>query len=153
MVTPSPDSGLLLCTATVAASEAIGDINNVNFTDSPELATTTRFSIPFGQKWTIEDLYITVAGDAGTSEPVIKIVKSGGRVMGTTPPLSNLLVSNNSRPPYSNLKFVFFGNETIQAQTINTIANDLTIDAIRFTMRIKIRPMAPGLGIAPGLVR
>ncbi len=141
MVTPSPDSTLLLCTATVAASEVIGGIDNVNFTDSPELATTTRFQIPSGQKWTIEDLYISATADSGTSDPVVRIVKSGGRIMGTTPPLSNLLVSNNSRPPYSNLKFVFFGNETIQAQTIASIANDATIDAIRFTMRIKVRPM------------
>ena len=98
MVTNAPDSVILLNTATIAASEAIGERNNVTITDSPDQTGTTRFEVPQGQNWGIDDIYISVAADSGTSDPVVEIKKNGGKIMGQTPPLSNLLVSNPSRP-------------------------------------------------------
>ena len=138
MATNAPDSVILICTATVAASDPIGAIDQVTITDSPEITGVTRFLVPQGQTWIFEDLYISTAGGAGTSSPVIRIFKGGGRIMGTTPPLGDLLVSNNSRPPYSNRKFGFRGGEQISMQTIATIANDSDADSIAFRVRVKV---------------
>ena len=138
MVTSAPDSTVLLCTATVGASDGAGIIDNVTITDSPDVTGVVRFLVPQGQTWILEDLYISASGDSGTSDPVVRIYKDGGRIMGTTPPLSNLLVTNNSRPPYSNRKFLYRGGQTIQMQTLSTIANDTDADSIKFTVRIRV---------------
>ena len=139
MATNAPDSVVLICTATVAASDPVGSYDNVNITDSPDLGTVTRFLVPEGQNWIFEDLYISTAAGSGTDvDPVVRIYKGGGRIMGTTPPLSNLLVSNNSRPPYSNRKFGYRGGESISMQTITTVVNDGTADNISFFVRVKV---------------
>ena len=140
MATSAPDSVILLCTATVAASAAAGEIDNVNITDSPELATTTRFLIPQGQTWIFEDLYISAAGGAGVlSAPVIKIFKNGGRIMGTTPPLGDLLVSNSSRPPYANKKLLYRGGQSLSMQTIATAAGTTCgTESIAFRIRVRV---------------
>ena len=139
MATDKPDSIILICTATVAASSAVGDIDNVNITNSPELATTTRFRVPASQNWVFEDLYISVAGGAGVlSAPVVKIFKNGGRIMGTTPPLGDLLVSNSSRPPYSNRKFLYRAGDDISMQTITTTTGT-TCGAENIAFRIRVR--------------
>lgn len=139
MVTSAPDSVILICTASVAASDPIGTIDNVTITDSPDVTGVVRFLVPDGQVWIFEDLYISASAGAGTSDPVVRIFKDGGRIMGTTPPLSNLLVSNNSRPPYANRKFLYRPRQTIQMQTIATVANDLTVDAIVFFIRVRVQ--------------
>ena len=139
MATNAPDSVVLICTATVAANDPVVSYDNVNITDSPDLGTVTRFLVPEGQNWIFEDLYISTAGGSGTDvDPVVRIYKGGGRIMGTTPPLSNLLVSNNSRPPYSNRKFGYRGGESISMQTITTVVNDGTADNISFFVRVKV---------------
>tara|TARA_B100000029_G_scaffold390913_1_gene387711 strand:- start:480 stop:899 length:420 start_codon:yes stop_codon:yes gene_type:complete len=138
MTTNAPDSVILINTATVGASDTSGTIDNVNITDSPELSTVTRFIVPEGQNWILEDLYISTSGDAGTSDPVVRVFKGGGRIMGTTPPLSNLLISNNSRPPYSNVKFMFMGGESLSMQTITTTDNDASADSIKFFIRVRV---------------
>ena len=138
MVTSAPDSTVLICTATVAASDAVGVKDNVTITDDPSVTGVVRFVVPDGQIWIFEDIYIAAAAGAGTSSPVVRIFKDGGRIMGTTPPLAGLLVSNNSRPPYANKKFLFRPRQTIQMQTITTIANDATADSISFVVRIRV---------------
>jgi len=139
MVTSAPDSTVLICTATGNASIAAGTVANVNITDDPGVGTVVRFLVPQGQTWIFEDLYIsTAAGSGATVDPVVRIYKDGGRIMGTTPPLSNLLVSNNSRPPYSNRKFLYRGGQTIQMQIITTTANDTSVDNITFFVRVRV---------------
>jgi len=138
MVTSAPDSGVLICTDQVVASAAAATRGNVGITDNPEIAGVNRFLVPSGQTWIFEDLYISAAAGAGTSDPVVQIVKDGGRIMGITPPLSNLLVSNNSRPPYSNRKFLYRGGQSIQMYTITTTANDTGVDNIAFFIRLRI---------------
>lgn len=138
MATGKPDSVILICTATVAATDAVGSVDQVNITDSPEQGTVTRFVVPSGQTWIFEDIYISAAAGGGTSSPVVRVVANGGQIMGTTPPLLDLLVSNNSRPPYSNTKFGFRPRDTIQMSTITTILNNATADAIAFRVRVKV---------------
>jgi len=139
MVTSAPDSTVLICTGAPVASGAVGTVANISMTDDPGVTAVVRFLVPSGQTWIFEDLYIsTAAGSGATVDPVIRIFKDGGRIMGTTPPLSNLLVSNNSRPPYSNRKFLYRGGQTIQMQCINTILNDGSADAVTFFVRVRI---------------
>lgn len=138
MATGKPDSVILICTATGTASAAVGAVFQVNITDSPEQGTVTRFVVPSGQTWIFEDIYISAAGGGGTTSPVIRIVANGGQIMGTTPPLLDMLVSNNSRPPYSNTKFGFKPRDTIQMTAIASIANDTAIDLIAFRVRVKV---------------
>ena len=138
MATDAPDSVILICTATIAASDGVGSIDNVNITDSPEQSTVTRFVIPEGQNWILEDMYISASAGAGTALPVIRFYKNGGRIMGTSPPLGDLLVSNASRPPYSNRKFMYRGKQTLSMQTISTVANDTDADSIAFRIRVKV---------------
>lgn len=139
MTTAKPDSVVLLCTATVAASTAIGAVTNVTITDDPSITGVQRFQVPVGQSWGFEDLYISSAAGSGTNvDPMVRIYKGGGRIMGTTPPLSNLLVTNNSRPPYSSKKFAFRGGETISMQLFNTVANNTVADSITFFVRVNV---------------
>ena len=139
MVTSAPDSTVLICTAAPIASGAVGTVTNISMTDDPGVTAVVRFLVPSGQTWIFEDLYIsTTAGSGATVDPVVRIFKDGGRIMGTTPPLSNLLVSNNSRPPYSNRKFLYRGGQTIQMQCINTILNDGSAAAVTFFVRVRI---------------
>ena len=138
MATNAPDSVILINTATIAIAAAVGTIANVNITDSPELQTVTRFLIPEGQNWILEDLYISAIGGAATADPVIRVFKGGGRIMGTTPPLSNLLISNNSRPPYSNVKFMYRGGESLSMQTISTVAAGAGVNNITFFIRVRV---------------
>jgi len=141
MVTSAPDSATLTCTSTavVAASAAVGTVFNISMTDDPGVTAVVRFLIPSGQTWIFEDLFIsTTAGSGATVDPVVRIFKDGGRIMGTTPPLSTLLVSNNSRPPYSNRKFLYRGGQTVQMQGITTIVNDGSTDTITFYVRVRI---------------
>ena len=140
MVTSKPDSVVLICTATVVADLGAGGVTNVTITDDPSITGVQRFMVPIGQNWVFEDLYISSSTGAGTDvNPVVRIYKGGGRVMGTTPPLSDLLVTNNSRPPYSNTRFGYRGGETISMQCINTEANDSAADSIAFRVRVSVR--------------
>jgi len=132
------DSKILICTANVASSTAIGAVTNVDITDDPALATTTRFQIPQGENWLLEDIYISAAAGAGTSLPLVRIVKNGGKRMGTTPPLGDLLVSNSSRPPYSNAKFFYRAGDQISMELVNSVANDTADDNIAFRVRIRV---------------
>ena len=139
MVTSAPDSTVLICTGAPIVSGAVGAVANISMTDDPGVTAVVRFLVPSGQTWIFEDLYISTAAGAGaTVDPVIRIFKDGGRIMGTTPPLSNLLVSNNSRPPYSNRKFLYRGGQTIQMQMMNTVVNDTAVDNITFFVRVRI---------------
>ena len=138
MPTSAPDFVFLTCTATVAASDPIGAIDNVTITDDPSVTGVIRFLIPQGQTWVFEDLYISASANAGTSDPLISVFKGGDRLMGRTPPLSNLLVTNNSRPPYANRKIGFRGGEELRMSTLATVANDATADSISFGVRVKV---------------
>lgn len=129
---------MLICTATVAASDAIGTVDNVTITDDPAITGVTRFQVPIGQTWGFDDLYISAAAGSGTSDPIVRIYKGGSNIMCDTPPLSNLLVSNNSRPPYAQKRIAFRGGETISMQTITTVANDTVADSIAFFVRLNI---------------
>jgi len=128
----------LINTALITGGEVVGERNNVSITDSPDLTGTTRFEVPQGQNWGFDDLYISVIGDATDADPVVEVRKNGGKIMGQTPPLSNLLVSNNSRPSYSRKKFFYRAGSTISMQTINTKAAAVGDQTALFIVRVTV---------------
>lgn len=140
MVKNSPDSTFLLVTANVTLSTVAGTVTQASITDDPVITGVQRFLIPTGQTWVFEDLYISSSSGAGVnSNPVVYIYKGGGRIMAKTPPLSDLLVSNSSRPPYSNKKVGFYGGETLSIQVVNTAtAVSSANESISFRIRVSV---------------
>lgn len=122
----------LYLTAAPAAGTAIGAFTNANIQQDPSDSSVTKFQIPVGQKWVIEDMFIQSGGD-GTSKPQVQVIKNNGRIMCTTPTLTAMLATNNSRPPYSRVKVGFAGAEILTFKTINTVAVTTTgADSVTF---------------------
>ncbi len=134
------NSGFVLeCTATVAASDAAGTIDVVNMQTDSTVAAVTELFVPVTENWVFTDAYILAAADAGTSSPSIRFDKNRGRSMGTTPPLSALLVSNNTRPRFLPSSIGFEAGSIVRMFTATTIANDGTADAIKFFVAVSIQ--------------
>jgi hypothetical protein len=134
------NSGFVLeCTATVAASDAAGTIDVVNMQTDSTVAAVTELFVPVTENWVFTDAYILAAADAGTSSPSIRFDKNRGRSMGTTPPLSALLVSNNTRPRFLPSSIGFEAGSIVRMFSNTSIANDATIDAIKFFVAVSIQ--------------
>lgn len=122
-------SGVLSLTATVVANAVVNTQALVSIATSPEVSTVTTLTVPAGQTWVINDLYIIASADYGTSNPVFRFVKNQTNIVGQTPPLSALLVTNNSRPILTP-KLGFEGTSQLQVYYITTVLNDATADSI-----------------------
>ena len=134
------NSGFVLeCTATVAASDAAGTIDVVNMQTDSTVAAVTELFVPVTENWVFTDAYILAAADAGTSSPSIRFDKNRGRSMGTTPPLSALLVSNNTRPRFLPSSIGFEAGSIVRMFSNTSIANDATADAIKFFVAVSIQ--------------
>ena len=134
------NSGFVLeCTATVAASDAAGTIDVVNMQTDSTVAAVTELFVPVTENWVFTDAYILAAADAGTSSPSISFDKNRGRSMGTTPPLSALLVSNNTRPRFLPSSIGFEAGSIVRMFSNTSIANDATVDAIKFFVAVSIQ--------------
>jgi hypothetical protein len=59
--------------------------------------------------------------------------------MGTTPPLSALLVSNNTRPRFLPSPVGFEAGSIVRMFSHTTIANDATADSIKFYVAVSIQ--------------
>ena len=134
------NSGFVLeCTATVAASDAAGTIDVVNMQTDSTVSAVTELFVPVTENWVFTDAYILAAADAGTSSPSIRFDKNRGRSMGTTPPLSALLVSNNTRPRFLPSSIGFEAGSIVRMFSNTSIANDGTADAIKFFVAVSIQ--------------
>jgi len=134
------NSGFVLeCTATILASDAAGTIDVVSMATDPTVNAVTELFVPVTENWVFTDAYILAAADAGTSSPSCRFDKNRGRSMGTTPPLSALLVSNNTRPRFLPSSIGFEAGSIVRMFTATTIANDGTADAIKFFVAVSIQ--------------
>lgn len=129
---------ILECTATVAASDAVGTIDVVSMKTDPTVSAVTELQTPLTENWVFTDAYILASADAGTSSPVVSFDKNRGRSMGSTPPLSALLVTNNTRPRFLPQPIGFEGGSIIRMFTNTTIANDTAADSIKFYVAVSI---------------
>lgn len=123
-------SGSLLITSTVAANAPANTTQLMDLKTSPEIASVTTLQIPQGQTWIIDDLFILASADAGTSDPQLRFVKNQNIVVGQTPNISAMLVSNPSRPQLRP-KLGFESASQLQVYLITTVANDANADAIK----------------------
>ena len=134
------NSGFVLeCTATVAASDAAGTIDVVTMKTDSTVSGVTELFVPVTENWVLTDGYILASADAGTSSPTVKFDKNRGRSMGSTPPLSALLVTNNTRPRFLSQPIGFEAGSIIRMFTSTTIANDATADSIKFFVAVSIQ--------------
>jgi len=128
----------LICTAIVAANAGVGTVQVVNMQRSPLLSSQTELTIPNNQTWILWDIYITASAGAGTSDPMIDIQKNNDRQMVLTPNLSTLLVSNNSRPKFSQMNIGYAPIDILTMLLQTTEANDGVVDNISFRTAIRV---------------
>ena len=134
------NSGFVLeCTATILAADVAGTIDVVSMQTDPTVNAVTELFVPVTENWVFTDAYILVTADAGTSSPQVRFDKNRGRSMGTTPPLSALLVSNNTRPRFLPSSIGFEAGSIVRMFTSSTIVNDATADAIKFFVAVSIQ--------------
>jgi hypothetical protein len=132
-------SGLVLeCTATVGASDVAGTIDVVSLKTDPTVSAVTELQVPLTENWIATDMYILASADSGTSNPVVTMDKNRGRTLVQTPPLSSVLITNNTRPRFSPQPVGFEGGSIVRMFTHTTIANDSTADSIKFFVAISI---------------
>jgi hypothetical protein len=130
---------VLECTATVAASDAAGTIDVVSMKTDPTVSSVTELFVPTTENWVFTDAYILASADAGTSSPMIDFDKNRGRSMGKTPPLSSLLVTNNTRPRFLPNPIGFEAGSIVRMFSNTTIANDGTADSVKFYVAVSIQ--------------
>jgi len=139
------NSGMIIGTATVAASAAAGTTQNANLQSTPVVAAAASLTVPQSQTWVLADVYIRAAADAGTSDPILNYYKDGSFNLGSTPPISSLLVTNNTRPrPFAGRTLAYEPVSQISVQLQTTIANDATADSINFLTTLAISQTIPG---------
>lgn len=122
-------SGSLTLTTSIAINAVIATIQLFDIKTSPEIATEQTFTVPAGQTWIIDDLYILATVDAGTSNPEVRFMKNQTIILGQTNPILAYLVSNNSRPKLSPA-LGYEGQTQMQIYAVTSVANDGVIDAI-----------------------
>ena len=127
----------LQCTAAPALSTPVGSITNINIQLDPSDSTVTKLQVPVNQTWVIEDVFIQSGGD-GVTKPVIQVIKNNGQIMCTTPILTGMLVTNNSRPPYARRKVGFMPTEILSMKAIGSVSASTVADAITFFVVVSI---------------
>ena len=110
----------LTITRQTAAAEAAGDINAAQIQVDPSVAPVAEVNVPVTEKWIITDCYILAAAAATNTDPQINFDKNRGRSMGTTPPLTTMLVTNNTRPRFLPQPIGYEGGSILRIFTINT---------------------------------
>ena len=99
------NSGIVLtCTAAFAIAAPVATVISANMQTSPTVAAVTELQVPLTENWIATDVYILAAGGAGAPtviDPVISMDKNRGRQLVQTPPLSSMLITNNTRPRFS----------------------------------------------------
>lgn len=130
---------VLECTATVGANDPAGTIDTVSMTTDPTVSGVTELFVPTTENWVFTDGYILASADAGTSSPIVDFDKNRGRSMGKTPPLSALLVTNNTRPRFLPNAIGFEAGSIVRMFTNSTIANNATADSIKFYVAVSIQ--------------
>lgn len=132
-------NGLTLeCTATIAASASAGTIKAVSIKTDPTVSSVTELQVPLSETWIFTDVYILAAADSGTSSPVITFDKNRGNTLVTTPPLSSMLITNNTRPRFSPKPVGYNGGDIVRMFAYTTIDNDASADSIKFYVACSI---------------
>jgi hypothetical protein len=139
MPTNAPDSLILICTATVAASDAIGTVDTVTITDDQAKTGVTDYYIPTGNNFVITSLSVQATADYGTSDPSVVFWKGAGKIIVTTLPLSNFLNTVVNKPRFAPKPVRYKAGDKLWLQTKTNIANDTIADSIRFFLAVEVQ--------------
>ena len=130
---------ILICSATIAATAAIGTIGVIKMKTDPTVSVVTELFVPVTENWVLTDCYILATAGGGTSSPVITFDKNRGRSMGSTPPLTALLVTNNTRPRFLPQPVGFEAGSILRMYSNTTILNDSTADTLAFFVAVSVQ--------------
>ena len=136
------NSGIVLtCTAAFAIAAPIATVISANMQTSPTVGAVTELQVPLTENWIATDVYILAAGGAGAPtviDPVISMDKNRGRQLVQTPPLSSMLITNNTRPRFSPQPIGFEGGSIIRMFATSTVLNGGAISTATYYVAISI---------------
>jgi hypothetical protein len=136
------NSGLVLnCNCVYAANAPVATVQAATMQTSPVVAAVNELQVPLTENWIATDVYILVAAGAGTPtviNPVISCDKNRGRQLVQTPPLSSMLITNNTRPRFSPQPIGFEGGSIIRMFGTSTVLNGGAISTANFFVAISI---------------
>jgi len=136
------NSGIVLtCTAAFAIAAPVATVISANMQTSPTVGAVTELQVPLTENWIATDVYILAAGGAGAPtviDPVISMDKNRGRQLVQTPPLSSMLITNNTRPRFSPQPIGFEGGSIIRMFATSTVLNGGAISTATYYVAISI---------------
>ena len=136
------NSGIVLtCSAAFAAAAPVATVISGTMQTSPTVTAVTELQVPLTENWIATDMYILAAAGAGTPtviNPVISLDKNRGRQLVQTPPLSSMLITNNTRPRFSPNPIGFEGGSIIRMFATSTVLNAGAISNVQFSVAISI---------------
>jgi len=136
------NSGLVLnCNCVYAANAPVATVQAATMQTSPVVAAVNELQVPLTENWIATDVYILVAAGGGTPtviNPVISMDKNRGRQLVQTPPLSSMLITNNTRPRFSPQPIGFEGGSIVRMFGTSTVVNGGAISTANFFVAISI---------------
>ena len=136
------NSGLVLnCNCVYAANAPVATVQAATLQTSPVVAAVNELQVPLTENWIATDVYILVAAGGGTPtviNPVITMDKNRGRQLVQTPPLSSMLITNNTRPRFSPQPIGFEGGSIVRMFGTSTVVNGGAISTANFFVAISI---------------
>ena len=136
------NSGIVLtCSAAFAANAPIATVISATMQTSPTVTAVTELQVPLTENWIATDVYILAAAGAGTPtviNPVVSMDKNRGRQLVQTPPLSSMLITNNTRPRFSPQPIGFEGGSIIRMFATSTVLNAGAISTATYYEAISI---------------
>ena len=138
----SNNSGLVLqCSAAFAITAPVATVIAATMQTDPTVAVVTELQVPLTENWIATDVYILAATGAGTPtviNPVISMDKNRGRKLVQTPPLSSMLITNNTRPRFSPQPIGFEGGSIVRMFATSTVLNGGAASTATFFVAISI---------------
>lgn len=138
----SNNSGLVLqCSAAFAITAPVATVIAATMQTDPTVAVVTELQVPLTENWIATDVYILAATGAGTPtviNPVISMDKNRGRKLVQTPPLSSMLITNNTRPRFSPQPIGFEGGSIVRMFATSTVVNGGAGSTATFFVAISI---------------
>ena len=136
------NSGIVLtCSAAFAITAPVATVISGTMQTSPTVNAVTELQVPLTENWIATDMYILAAAGAGTPtviNPVISLDKNRGRQLVQTPPLSSMLITNNTRPRFSPMPIGFEGGSIIRTFATSTVLNAGAISTATYFIAISI---------------
>jgi hypothetical protein len=136
------NSGIVLtCSAAFAIAAPVATVISGTMQTSPTVTAVTELQVPLTENWIATDMYILAAAGAGTPtviNPVISLDKNRGRQLVQTPPLSSMLITNNTRPRFSPNPIGFEGGSIIRTFATSTVLNGGAISTATYFIAISI---------------